>query len=178
MTPEQRANLDPHGEEYRLRVGGSKNQIAGWVTYTTLLWALKTCMLIFYSRLTYVESASLSLGLHVLRLSRDGVKDMRMRIRVGAILLGVTYLATVLSILLGCQPFHRQWQINPDPGSMMSRRHVIDESSLVDRLVPACHFEAQRGSASVPEHSDGFLLDVGAIACKPRIRRIDVNADH
>lgn len=57
MTPEQRAALDPHGEEYRLRVGGSKNQLAGWLTYTTVLWTLKTCMLIFYSRLTYVNGS-------------------------------------------------------------------------------------------------------------------------
>lgn len=55
MTPEERAALDPQSEEYRLRVGGSKNQLAGWLTYTTLLWTLKACMLIFYSRLTYVE---------------------------------------------------------------------------------------------------------------------------
>ncbi|KAI4233062.1 MAG: hypothetical protein LQ352_008286 [Teloschistes flavicans] len=55
MTPEQRAALDPKSEEYRLRVGGSKNQLVGWLVYTVLLWTLKTCMLIFYSRLTYVN---------------------------------------------------------------------------------------------------------------------------
>lgn len=54
MTPEQRAALDPQSVEYKLRVGGSKNQLTGWLVYTVLLWTLKTCMLIFYSRLTYV----------------------------------------------------------------------------------------------------------------------------
>ncbi|KAI4148663.1 MAG: hypothetical protein L6R39_002733 [Caloplaca ligustica] len=99
MTPEERAALDPQSEEYRLRVGGSKNQLAGWLTYTTLLWTLKACMLIFYSRLT------------------DGVSNMRIRIRIGAVLLAVTYVATILTILLGCQPIQRNWQINPDPGN-------------------------------------------------------------
>ncbi|KAL8758309.1 MAG: hypothetical protein Q9184_003965 [Pyrenodesmia sp. 2 TL-2023] len=55
MTPEQRAALDPQDPEYQLRVGGSKNQLTGWLVYTVLLWTLKACMLIFYSRLTYVE---------------------------------------------------------------------------------------------------------------------------
>ncbi|KAL8663695.1 MAG: hypothetical protein Q9202_003641 [Teloschistes flavicans] len=99
MTPEQRAALDPNSEEYRLRVGGSKNQLVGWLVYTVLLWTLKTCMLIFYSRLT------------------DGVHNMRIRIRIGAVMLIVTFLGTFLTILLGCQPIHRHWQINPDPGN-------------------------------------------------------------
>ena len=49
---------------------------------------------------------------------------MRIRIRIGAVLLAVTYVATILAILLGCRPFHRQWQIYPDPGSE-SERHRL-----------------------------------------------------
>ncbi|KAJ5860097.1 uncharacterized protein N7529_007407 [Penicillium soppii] len=52
MTDEQRSTLSSDSEEYRLRVGGSKVQVAGWSLYTLLLWLLKTCMAIFYSRLT------------------------------------------------------------------------------------------------------------------------------
>ena len=55
MTPEARAALKPDDPEYALRVGGSKNQICGWMVYTSLLWTLKTCMLIFFSRLTYAK---------------------------------------------------------------------------------------------------------------------------
>lgn len=55
MTPEQRASLSPDSEEYRLRVGGSKVQVTGWSLYTLLLWLLKTCMAIFYARLTWVN---------------------------------------------------------------------------------------------------------------------------
>lgn len=52
MTDEQRRTLPIDSEEYRLRVGGSKVQVAGWSLYTALLWLLKTCMAFFYSRLT------------------------------------------------------------------------------------------------------------------------------
>lgn len=52
MTPAQRASLDPSSREYRLRVGGAKTQIVGWSLYTLLLWMLKTCMAVSYSRLT------------------------------------------------------------------------------------------------------------------------------
>jgi len=52
MTPEQRAALDPTSREYQLRVGGSKTQVVGWSLYTLLLWLLKTCMAVSYSRLT------------------------------------------------------------------------------------------------------------------------------
>jgi hypothetical protein len=44
---------------------------------------------------------------------------MKMRIKIGYGLIAATYVATILSILLGCQPFHKNWQINPDPGSMI-----------------------------------------------------------
>ena len=39
------------------------------------------------------------------------------RVRIAYVLLGVTYLASALSIVCGCQPIQKYWQINPDPGS-------------------------------------------------------------
>lgn len=53
MTDEQRVSMSPTSHEYKLRVGGSKTQVIGWSLYTTLLWLLKACMAVFYSRLTY-----------------------------------------------------------------------------------------------------------------------------
>ncbi|KAJ9314340.1 hypothetical protein DTO271D3_5317 [Paecilomyces variotii] len=47
-----------------MRVGGSKIQVTGWSLYTTLLWTLKSCMAVFYSRLT------------------SGLLDMAVRIRI------------------------------------------------------------------------------------------------
>ena len=52
MTDEQRRTLPPDSAEYKLRVGGSKLQLMGWSSYTLLLWLLKLCMCIFYTRLT------------------------------------------------------------------------------------------------------------------------------
>ncbi|PYH94076.1 hypothetical protein BO71DRAFT_380321 [Aspergillus ellipticus CBS 707.79] len=99
MTEAERASLSPASEEYRLRVGGSKTQVLGWSLYTTLLWLLKSCMAVFYSRLT------------------AGLVNMHIRIQIAYLAIGATYLATILSILLGCHPLHKNWQIYPDPGN-------------------------------------------------------------
>ncbi|KAB8269311.1 hypothetical protein BDV30DRAFT_242523 [Aspergillus minisclerotigenes] len=99
MTDEQRATLSPTSEEYRLRVGGSKTQVLGWSLYTTLLWLLKACMAIFYSRLT------------------AGLINMHRRVQIAYVLIGATYIAVICSILFGCHPMHKNWQIYPDPGN-------------------------------------------------------------
>ncbi|KAJ5365552.1 hypothetical protein N7517_008438 [Penicillium concentricum] len=99
MTDEHRKELSPHSEEYRLRVGGSKVQVAGWSLYTLLLWLLKTCMAVFYSRLT------------------AGLVNMRIRIHIAYVMIAVTYIATICSILFGCHPIDKNWQIYPDPGN-------------------------------------------------------------
>lgn len=52
MTDEQRATLDPNSQEWSDRVNGSKTSVLGWITYTCLLWTLKACVCILYSRLT------------------------------------------------------------------------------------------------------------------------------
>ncbi|KAJ5101149.1 hypothetical protein N7456_007201 [Penicillium angulare] len=99
MTDEQRAALSPDSKEYSLRVGGSKLQVAGWSLYTLLLWLLKTCMAVFYSRLT------------------AGLINMRIRIHIAYVLIAVTYITTICSILFGCHPLEKNWQIYPDPGN-------------------------------------------------------------
>ncbi|KAG0157355.1 hypothetical protein PDIDSM_4540 [Penicillium digitatum] len=99
MTDEQRQQLSPNSEEYRLRVGGSKVQVAGWSLYTLLLWLLKTCMAIFYSRLT------------------AGLVNMRVRIYLAYGLITTTYIATICSILFGCHPMDKNGQIYPNPGN-------------------------------------------------------------
>ncbi|OAA65565.1 hypothetical protein SPI_02352 [Niveomyces insectorum RCEF 264] len=98
MSDAERAALDPSSEEYYLRVNGSKTQVAGWSTYTFLLWILKASMCTFYLRLT------------------DGL-NYRWRIYVGFGMIVTTWLAVLLSILLGCRPMSKNWQIYPDPGN-------------------------------------------------------------
>lgn len=52
MTDEQRAALDPQSAEWKIRIQGSKMNIVGWSTYTTMFWLLKSCWTIYYSKLT------------------------------------------------------------------------------------------------------------------------------
>ncbi|EAW08923.1 uncharacterized protein ACLA_098650 [Aspergillus clavatus NRRL 1] len=99
MTDHQRATLSPDSDEFRLRIGGSKTQVLGWSLYTTLLWLLKACMAIFYSRLT------------------SGLMNMKLRVQVAYVSIAATYLAVILSILFGCHPMEKNWQIYPNPGA-------------------------------------------------------------
>ncbi|KJR88211.1 uncharacterized protein SPSK_07260 [Sporothrix schenckii 1099-18] len=98
MTDAERAALSPDSEEYRMRINGSKTQVAGWSTYTLLLWLLKASMCTFYLRLT------------------EGLNYHR-RIYAGFVLIFTTWVAVLLSILLGCRPLSKNWQIYPDPGN-------------------------------------------------------------
>ncbi|KAL5341524.1 hypothetical protein BJX70DRAFT_359038 [Aspergillus crustosus] len=99
MTDAQRAALDPSSQEYSLRVGGSKTQVLGWSLYTSLLWLLKACMAIFYSRLT------------------AGLMNMKIRVQIAYALIAATYIVVICSILFGCHPMQKNWQIYPDPGN-------------------------------------------------------------
>ncbi|KAH6609149.1 hypothetical protein Trco_002495 [Trichoderma cornu-damae] len=100
MTDAQRAALSPDDPEYRLRVIGSKIQLAGWSTYSSLLWTLKASLLIFYTRLT------------------EGLtRQYRIRIYVGFAFLAVGYIVVALNLYLSCRPFQKFWQIYPDPGN-------------------------------------------------------------
>ncbi|KAG5657467.1 hypothetical protein KAF25_006031 [Fusarium avenaceum] len=98
MTGQERANIDVNGREHYNRVWGSKIQILGWSLYACILWSLKFCVTAFYGRLT------------------TGLTNLRTRVLLANIILGVTYVAVALTILLSCHPFHHMWQITPDPG--------------------------------------------------------------
>ncbi|PNY25230.1 Uncharacterized protein TCAP_04832 [Tolypocladium capitatum] len=101
MTDAERSALSPDSEEYQLRVVGSKIQLAGWSSYSTLLWALKGSLLVFYLRLTA--------GLD---------RHYMIRIYIGFGLLISSYVIVMANLFLACQPFHGYWQINPDPGNV------------------------------------------------------------
>ncbi|KAI1371623.1 hypothetical protein F4677DRAFT_305867 [Hypoxylon crocopeplum] len=101
MTDEQRAALSPDSAEYRTRVIGSKIQLAGWSSYSVLLWALKASLLVFYMRLT----AGLA-------------RTYLIRIYIGFGLLIASFMTILLNLFLSCRPFHKNWQINPDPGNV------------------------------------------------------------
>ncbi|KAK0721323.1 hypothetical protein B0T21DRAFT_386227 [Apiosordaria backusii] len=100
MTDEQRMLLLPTDPEWDRRVIGSKIQVGGWTCYSTLMLILKLAMLFFYLRLTN------GLG-----------RRYRMRVHAGFVLIIAGWLASILAIFFGCMPFHKYWQINPNPGN-------------------------------------------------------------
>ncbi|KAL2864979.1 uncharacterized protein BJX67DRAFT_383200 [Aspergillus lucknowensis] len=100
MTDDQRAALSVTNPEYGFRVLGSKIQVAGWTTYSVLMCALKLSILSFYIRLTDKLSSR-----------------YRMPIYIGFGLVIGTFLASILTVFIACRPFHKYWQINPDPGN-------------------------------------------------------------
>ncbi|KLJ05419.1 hypothetical protein EMPG_11093 [Blastomyces silverae] len=100
MTPEERTALDPNSLEFSKRVAGSKIQVIGWSFYALILWLVKFCVAIFYSRLT------------------SGLMDLPNRVRLSYVILGATYIMVALCLVLPCRPIERYWQINPDPGNI------------------------------------------------------------
>ncbi|KAK4664213.1 uncharacterized protein QC763_0083640 [Podospora pseudopauciseta] len=100
MTDEQRMSLLPSDPEWDRRVIGSKVQVMGWTSYSTLMLVLKLAMLFFYLRLTN------GLG-----------RRYRMRVHAGFVIIIAGWLASVLAVFVGCMPFHKYWQINPNPGN-------------------------------------------------------------
>lgn len=42
---------------------------------------------------------------------------MHRRVQIAYVLIGATYIAVICSILFGCHPMHKNWQIYPDPGN-------------------------------------------------------------
>ncbi|KAI1879768.1 hypothetical protein JX265_002722 [Neoarthrinium moseri] len=116
MTDEARATLSPDDVEYMLRVGGSKTQIAGWCMYTTVLWTIKASLCTFYLRLTF------------------GLNTLRNAIYVGFGLILATYICLIAIFLGTCHPFHRMWQIYPDPGNVcqpgISRIYILSTVTL------------------------------------------------
>lgn len=72
-------------------------------TYSTLIWALKATMLFFFNRLT------------------SGLGHQKFVKWLGAVV-ATSYVAVFLTILLGCYPTNKNWQIIPDPGSKCTVR--------------------------------------------------------
>jgi hypothetical protein len=42
---------------------------------------------------------------------------MRIRVQIAYAIIGATYIAVICSILFGCHPMHKNWQIYPNPGN-------------------------------------------------------------
>jgi len=64
---------------------------------------------------------------------------MRIRIHIAYGLIGVTYIITLFSILFGCHPMHKNWQIYPNPGSksLIVRTETCLDLTIDRRSLPA-----------------------------------------
>lgn len=140
MTDAQRVALSPDNPAYReryvsqivnrrlnlnaitnhlIRVIGSKIQIAGWSTYAALINSLKLSVLAFYVRLMVLISIIFDgVSQQVTNAQQDGLgRRYQIPIYVGFGLVIGCFFASIITIFAACQPFHKNWQINPDPGS-------------------------------------------------------------
>lgn len=75
---------------------GSKMQLLAWYTYVTLIWALKGCMLFFFSRLSF-------------GLTREKF------VKALVLCCVATYLAMFFTITFSCYPIRMHWQVTPKP---------------------------------------------------------------
>lgn len=48
---------------------------------------------------------------------RTRLSNLNIRVHIAYGVIGISYTAVALSIILGCQPMSHNWQINPYPGS-------------------------------------------------------------
>jgi hypothetical protein len=72
---------------------------------------------------------------------RAGLHHLELRVKIGYFLIGATYIATELSILLGCQPLQKNWQMYPDPGSQYSSRWRCAITDQPCRFLSAGHIQ-------------------------------------
>ena len=96
LTMAQRLSMTP--EQAATRQKGSKWFMVGWYTYIGLIWTLKLNMLFLYRRVVSVVWVKKYIGPTL-------------------IFAGVTGLSIWILFASACRPFHKLWQILPDPGS-------------------------------------------------------------
>lgn len=59
----------------------------------------------------------------------------------------------MIAIFAGCQPFHKYWQINPDPGSEYHSLSCTDVVlTLRPRLLSSCYLETHRLGLICSQH--------------------------
>lgn len=80
---------------------------------------------------------------------------MKIRIRIGAVMLATTFVATFFAILFGCYPIKKHWQINPDPGSTYLRiTRILIYTYKHRRSLPARNFKAPSGRLDHAQYID------------------------
>ncbi|KFA51413.1 hypothetical protein S40293_03220 [Stachybotrys chartarum IBT 40293] len=82
---------------------GSKLEYASWYTYPGVIWTLKLQVLFFFRRLTL------------------GIFHTRM-IKILFWIVGLSWIALILTVSLTCRPYHYNWMIRPLPGPQCTFR--------------------------------------------------------
>jgi len=135
MTDEERRLLDPASEEYGLRyeICGNDGSWALADIVSQSRWLQNTGYRLVGVHVSLVDDQSRYV---LLLFASDGTSrrvrrdeamanvlgaqeglEFRMRIYVGFGLIVSTWIAVLGSILFGCYPLEKNWQIYPDPGS-------------------------------------------------------------
>ena len=104
LTMEQRLAFTP--EQAAMRQTGTKWFMVGWYTYIGLIWTLKLNMLFLYRRVVSV----------------GWVKKF---IVPTMIFVGATGVSIWILFASACRPFHKLWQILPDPGSKTPHNSLL-----------------------------------------------------
>ncbi|UNI16409.1 hypothetical protein JDV02_002843 [Purpureocillium takamizusanense] len=94
------------------RILGSKLYLASWVTYSLVTWTLKAAVCTLF-----------------LRLANNHHRGYRTPVFIGLGVLGSTFLAATLSLLLSCRPLPRMWQADepsaPEPACRPASSPVV-----------------------------------------------------
>ncbi|KAF2126432.1 hypothetical protein P153DRAFT_346150 [Dothidotthia symphoricarpi CBS 119687] len=104
LTMEQRLSFTP--EQAASRQAGTKWFMVGWYTYIGLIWTLKLNMLFFYKQVV-------------------GIVWVKKLIMPAMSFVAVTGVSIWILFATACRPFHKLWQILPDPGE-----HCIPQSPV------------------------------------------------
>lgn len=120
MSDEDIKNLTPttHAERER----GSKWVFVSEHAFILCIWSLKACMLVIYSRITYVDDLIIISQFRFpctdLIFTSEGLKQ-RKWINYIAIYVALGFVATELSLFLICRPITNYWAVpTPDCKSL------------------------------------------------------------
>ena len=129
MDDDDIKNMTPkiHAE----RESGSKWVFVSEHSFLLAIWAMKSCMLVIYARITYVLPLLFCLNATwVLTEHREGLRQRRY-VNYLAIYVGLGFVATELSLFLICRPLSNYWAV-PTPDCMRETRNfcIWDMPSL------------------------------------------------
>ncbi|KAK8088282.1 hypothetical protein PG997_003243 [Apiospora hydei] len=102
LTPETAAAVP--SDQYATYERGGQVVFVSWISYVAYVWGIKAAALSFFARLC------------------AGLPREMSAVRYVALFTGMSYLASILTQVLGCLPVHHSWQVFPFPGEQCTTR--------------------------------------------------------